>query len=46
MALNYIDEIAARMMEEFGVTVILVTDGEQKLQGAIHIRDLMRAKVI
>ena len=37
---------AARMMEEFGVTVILVTDGEQKLQGAIHIRDLMRAKVI
>ena len=37
---------AARMMEEFGVTVILVTDGEQKLQGAIQIRDLMRDKVI
>ena len=37
---------AARMMEEFGVTVILVTDGQRKLQGAVHIRDLMRAKVI
>ena len=37
---------AAHLMEEFGVTVVLVTDEQQKLQGAVHIRDLMRAKVI
>ena len=37
---------AARMMEERGVTAILVTDEQQHLQGVVHIRDLMRAKVI
>ncbi|MDR2300148.1 MAG: KpsF/GutQ family sugar-phosphate isomerase [Comamonas sp.] len=37
---------AARIMEERGVTAILVTDEQQHLQGVVHIRDLMRAKVI
>ena len=37
---------AARMMEERGVTAILVTDEQHHLQGVVHIRDLMRAKVI
>ncbi|MBS3020884.1 Arabinose 5-phosphate isomerase KdsD [Comamonas sp. PE63] len=37
---------AARMMEEHGVTAVLVTDDSQHLQGVVHIRDLMRAKVI
>ena len=37
---------AATMMEEYGVTVVLVTDEQRQLQGAVHIRDLMRAKVI
>ena len=37
---------AARMMEESGVTAVLVTDERKQLQGVVHIRDLMRAKVI
>ena len=37
---------AARMMEEHGITAVLVTDDSQHLQGVVHIRDLMRAKVI
>ena len=37
---------AARMMEERGVTAVLVTDERKQLQGVVHIRDLMRAKVI
>ncbi|QXZ08680.1 KpsF/GutQ family sugar-phosphate isomerase [Comamonas sp. Y33R10-2] len=37
---------AARMMEEHGVTAVLVTDEHKQLQGVVHIRDLMRAKVI
>lgn len=37
---------AARMMEEHGITAVLVTDERQHLQGVIHIRDLMRSKVI
>lgn len=37
---------AARMMEEHGITAVLVTDDQQQLQGVVHIRDLMRAKVI
>ncbi|MEF9948951.1 MAG: KpsF/GutQ family sugar-phosphate isomerase [Comamonas sp.] len=37
---------AARMMEERGVTAVLVTDERNQLQGVVHIRDLMRAKVI
>lgn len=37
---------AARMMEESGITAVPVTDERQHLQGVIHIRDLMRSKVI
>ena len=37
---------AARMMEENGITAVPVTDERQHLQGVIHIRDLMRSKVI
>jgi arabinose-5-phosphate isomerase len=37
---------AALMMEEHGITAVLVTDDSQHLQGVVHIRDLMRAKVI
>ena len=37
---------AARTMEEYGVTTVLVVDAEKQLQGIVHIRDLMRAKVI
>ncbi|MDR3067213.1 MAG: KpsF/GutQ family sugar-phosphate isomerase [Comamonas sp.] len=37
---------AARMMEEHGITAVLVTDDGRRLQGVVHIRDLMRAKVI
>ena len=37
---------AARMMEEHGITAVLVADEKQQLQGVVHIRDLMRAKVI
>ncbi|MEX8193036.1 KpsF/GutQ family sugar-phosphate isomerase [Comamonas guangdongensis] len=37
---------AARMMEEHGITAVLVADEQQHLQGVVHIRDLMRAKVI
>ena len=37
---------AARMMEEHGITAVLVADDKQQLQGVVHIRDLMRAKVI
>lgn len=37
---------AARMMEEHGITSVLVADAQRHLQGVVHIRDLMRAKVI
>ncbi|WP_027016263.1 KpsF/GutQ family sugar-phosphate isomerase [Comamonas composti] len=37
---------AARMMEEYGITAVLVTDVQRRLQGLVHVRDLMRAKVI
>ena len=37
---------AARVMEEQGITTVLVADAQQSLQGVVHIRDLMRAKVI
>ncbi|MDT9001971.1 KpsF/GutQ family sugar-phosphate isomerase [Paucibacter sp. APW11] len=37
---------AADLMESARITVVLVQDGEGKLQGAIHINDLMSAKVI
>jgi arabinose-5-phosphate isomerase len=37
---------AADLMEEWRITVVLVVDADQRLQGAISINDLMRAKVI
>jgi arabinose-5-phosphate isomerase len=37
---------AADLMEEARITLVLVTDAERRLQGAISINDLMRAKVI
>ncbi|MCV2353768.1 KpsF/GutQ family sugar-phosphate isomerase [Paucibacter sp. B2R-40] len=37
---------AADLMEAARITVVLVVDTEQRLQGAITINDLMRAKVI
>lgn len=37
---------AARMMEEHGITAVLVTDERQHLLGVVHIRDLLRTKVI
>ena len=37
---------AADLMEEARITVVLVVDEERRLQGAISINDLMRAKVI
>lgn len=37
---------AARLMEEHGITAVLVADAQQYLRGVVHIRDLMRAKVI
>jgi arabinose-5-phosphate isomerase len=37
---------AAALMEAARITVVLVVDAQRKLQGAITINDLMRAKVI
>jgi len=37
---------AADLMEAARITVVLVVDAERRLQGAITINDLMRAKVI
>jgi len=37
---------AAALMEAHGITSVLVVDGEALLLGVVHIRDLMRAKVI
>lgn len=37
---------AAQMMEQHGITSVLVVDGAQRLVGMVHIRDLMVAKVI
>jgi arabinose-5-phosphate isomerase len=34
------------MMEEHGITAVLVADAQRQLRGVVHIRDLMRAKVI
>ena len=36
---------AAAMMEEHGITSVLVVEGA-RLVGLVHVRDLMRAKVI
>ena len=37
---------AARLMETYGITSVLVVDEQQRLVGMVHIRDLMVAKVI
>ncbi len=37
---------AAEMMETHGITSVLVVDADGRLVGVVHIRDLMRAKVI
>ena len=37
---------AAQLMEQHGITSVLVVDAETKLVGMVHIRDLMVAKVI
>ena len=37
---------AAQMMEQYGITSLLVVDSEARLVGMVHIRDLMLAKVI
>ncbi len=37
---------AAEMMETHGITSVLVVDANGTLEGVVHIRDLMRAKVI
>jgi arabinose-5-phosphate isomerase len=36
----------AELMEQHGITSVLVTDADGKLCGIVHIGDLMRAKVI
>lgn len=37
---------AARLMEQHGITSVLVVEGVDQLVGVVHIRDLLRAKVI
>ena len=37
---------AAQMMEQHGITSVVVVDGANTLGGLVHIRDLMLAKVI
>lgn len=37
---------AAELMDQRGITRLLVVDGQQRLRGAINSNDLMRAKVI
>ncbi len=37
---------AAELMETHGITSVLVVDADSRLQGIVHIGDLMRAKVI
>ena len=37
---------AAEAMEKFRVNVLLVTDADDRLVGALNANDLMRAKVI
>lgn len=37
---------AAHLMEQHGITSVLVVEGADQLVGVVHIRDLMRAKVI
>lgn len=37
---------AAQLMEQYGITSVMAVDADQRLVGVVHIRDLMRAKVI
>ena len=37
---------AAQMMEQHGITSVVVVDAANTLVGLVHIRDLMLAKVI
>ena len=37
---------AAQLMEQHGITSVLVVDAQQTLLGMVHVRDLMLAKVI
>ena len=37
---------AAQLMEQHGITSVLVVDTQSRLVGMVHIRDLMLAKVI
>ncbi len=37
---------AARKMEKYGITALLVVDEEKKVIGIIHLHDLMKAKVV
>lgn len=37
---------AAQMMEQYGITSVLVVNAQSQLVGMVHIRDLMLAKVI
>ena len=37
---------AAEIMERFGITALLVVDGETRPVGIIHLHDLMRARVV
>ncbi len=37
---------AARKMEKYGITALLVVDREKKVIGIIHLHDLMKAKVV
>ena len=37
---------AAQLMEQHGITSVLVVDAQQMLLGMVHVRDLMLAKVI
>ena len=37
---------AAQLMEQHGITSVLVVDAQAHLVGMVHIRDLMVAKVI
>lgn len=37
---------AAQLMEQYGITSVMALDDSGRLAGIVHIRDLMRAKVI
>jgi arabinose-5-phosphate isomerase len=37
---------AARLMEEFKITALVVIDAEQRVVGALNIHDLLRARVV